>query len=124
MDMENGAFADPARIHPFSYEGKYLKVQGPLKVIPSPRCQPYLFQAGQSERGFDFGAKHGECIFAGAMGTQQMRSLCDGLASEAQEQEIHGVFCNEYERGTMRQRMTGLRHPATARSKRMVSVTR
>ena len=85
MDMENGIFADPAKVHKINHDGPYYKVQGPLTVIPSPQRRPYLFQAGQSERGREFAAKHAECIFAAANGARQMRAFCDDIAGRAEK---------------------------------------
>ena len=85
MDMENGIFADPNKIHKINFEGKWHKVQGPLTVIPSPQRSPYLFQAGQSDRGREFAAKHAECIFAAATGTKQMREFSDDIAARCEQ---------------------------------------
>lgn len=84
MDMENGVFADPSKIHKINHEGQYYRVQGPLTVIPSPQRKPYLFQAGQSERGREFAARHAECIFAAGTSTRQMREFCDDIAARAE----------------------------------------
>ena len=84
MDMENGIFADPAKVHRVDFQGQWYKTQGPLTVIPSPQRRPYLFQAGQSERGQEFAAKHAECIFAAAMGIKQMRKFCDDIAARVE----------------------------------------
>ena len=85
MDMENGIFADPTKIHKIDFEGKWNKVQGPLTVIPSPQRQPYLFQAGQSDRGREFAAKHTECIFAVGTSTRQMREFSDDIAARCDD---------------------------------------
>ena len=69
------ATLDPDKIHRIDFKGKYFDVQGPLSVIPSPQGSPYLFQAGQSERGR---------IFALVTGTDQMRDFCDDIASRAE----------------------------------------
>ncbi len=84
MDMENGIFADPAKVHKINHVGEHYKVQGPLTVIPSPQRQPYLFQAGQSPRGREFAARHAECIFASAIGVRQMRAFCEDIAARAE----------------------------------------
>ncbi len=84
MDMENGVFADPEKVHKINHEGRYYKVQGPLTVIPSPQRQPYLFQAGQSDRGREFAARHSECIFAAANTVKQMREFCGDIAARAE----------------------------------------
>jgi len=84
MDMENGIFADPSKVHKINHVGEHYKVQGPLTVIPSPQRQPYLFQAGQSPRGREFAARHAECIFAVGTSTRQMREFCDDIAARAE----------------------------------------
>lgn len=80
MDMEGKVFADPAKVHRVDFVGKWYKTQGPFTVIPSPRRRPFLFQAGQSERGKAFAARHAEGIFGAARGTKQMRAYCEDLA--------------------------------------------
>ncbi|MEQ9451141.1 MAG: NtaA/DmoA family FMN-dependent monooxygenase [Pseudomonadales bacterium] len=82
MDMEEGRFADPDKIQKINFEGRWFNCQGPLNVIPSPQRKPYVFQAGGSERGKTFAAKHAECVFASAAGTRQMRETVDDLKSK------------------------------------------
>jgi long-chain alkane monooxygenase len=84
MDMENGVFADPSKIHKINHVGQHYKVQGPLTVIPSPQRYPYLFQAGQSPRGREFAARHAEAIFAVGTSTKQMRAFCEDIAARAE----------------------------------------
>lgn len=81
MDMENGIFADPDKIHQIDFKGQYFDVQGPLTVIPSPQRRPYLFQAGQSPRGRTFAVDHAECIFAFGTDAAQMRDFCNDIAA-------------------------------------------
>lgn len=84
MDMENGIFADPAKVHQLNFQGQWYQTQGPLTVIPSPQQRPYLFQAGQSDRGREFAVTHAECIFSVARGLQQMREFCTDIAARAE----------------------------------------
>lgn len=63
-DRETGIFADPAKVHPVNHEGKYFKVKGPSQVPRSPQGHPVIIQAGQSERGLEFAARHAEAVFA------------------------------------------------------------
>ncbi len=87
MDTERFVFADPGKVHRVDFQGKWYRTRGPLTVIPSPQRRPYLFQAGQSDRGREFAARHAECIFAAARGTRQMREFCADIAARA---ERHG----------------------------------
>jgi FMN-dependent oxidoreductase (nitrilotriacetate monooxygenase family) len=58
-----GIFADPAKIHRINHVGKRYSVEGPHLVEPSPQRTPVLFQAGASEAGRTFAARHAEGVF-------------------------------------------------------------
>lgn len=62
-DVKNGIFTDPNKVHKINHEGKYFTVPGPHVCEPSPQRTPVLYQAGQSEKGRDFAAKHAEAVF-------------------------------------------------------------
>lgn len=62
-DKATGRYADPARIHKISHRGQCFAVAGPLNVERPPQGYPLLVQAGSSEDGKDFAARHAEAIF-------------------------------------------------------------
>jgi Luciferase-like monooxygenase len=62
-DKATGRYADPARIHAISHRGRHFTVAGPLNVERPPQGYPLLVQAGSSEDGKDFAARHAEAIF-------------------------------------------------------------
>ncbi len=62
-DKARGIYADPAKIHPIDHVGPHYRVAGPHLCEPSPQRTPLLFQAGSSERGREFAARHAECVF-------------------------------------------------------------
>ena len=62
-DAERGIYADPARVHTIDHVGPYYRVPGPHLCEPSPQRTPVLFQAGSSDRGREFAARHAECVF-------------------------------------------------------------
>ncbi|MDX2821778.1 LLM class flavin-dependent oxidoreductase [Streptomyces ipomoeae] len=62
-DRTTGRYADPARLHRLDHQGRYFKVAGPLNVERPPQGYPLLVQAGSSEDGKDFAARHAEAIF-------------------------------------------------------------
>ena len=64
-ERETGVFADPAKIHKVFHKGKHFELEGIHLVDPSPQRTPFLFQAGASNRGRDFAAKHAEAVFLG-----------------------------------------------------------
>lgn len=62
-DKAAGQYADPARIHALDHRGRYFTVAGPLNVERPPQGYPLLVQAGSSEDGKNFAARHAEAIF-------------------------------------------------------------
>ncbi len=62
-DRATGVYADPAKVHAINHHGEHFDVAGPHLCEPSPQRTPLLFQAGSSERGREFCAKHAECAF-------------------------------------------------------------
>lgn len=62
-DKASGRYADPARLHRIDYTGTHFRVAGPLNVERPPQGYPLLVQAGSSEDGKDFAARHAEAIF-------------------------------------------------------------
>ncbi|MCZ6616875.1 MAG: LLM class flavin-dependent oxidoreductase [Gammaproteobacteria bacterium] len=64
-DRERGVYTEPNRVRPINHHGRYYDVAGPHLCEPSPQRTPLLFQAGSSQRGREFAAKHAECAFIG-----------------------------------------------------------
>ena len=62
-DATNRIYARGDRVHEISHEGKYFRMCGVHMSEPSPQRTPVLFQAGGSQRGRAFAAKHAECLF-------------------------------------------------------------
>ena len=62
-DKARGRYADPDRIHRLDHRGEHFKVAGPLNVPRPPQGYPVLVQAGSSEDGRGFAARHAEAIF-------------------------------------------------------------
>ncbi len=62
-DRQGRRFADPDKIHRIVHEGPHFKVDAIHLCEPSPQRTPVLFQAGASNRGRDFAARHAECVF-------------------------------------------------------------
>jgi FMN-dependent oxidoreductase (nitrilotriacetate monooxygenase family) len=66
-DRANGRYANPTRIRPLNHEGIYYRVAGPLNLPRCPQGRPVLVQAGSSDTGRDFAARHAEAIFTAHM---------------------------------------------------------
>ena len=62
-DAASGRFADPQKIRPVDFKGRYLSCKAVAPVLPSPYGRPLLFQAGSSGRGMQFALDHAEVIF-------------------------------------------------------------
>lgn len=62
-DVAGGRYADPARIHRIDHVGRHFRVRGPLNAPRSPQGRPVYIQAGSSEDGRGFAARHAEAIF-------------------------------------------------------------
>jgi FMN-dependent oxidoreductase (nitrilotriacetate monooxygenase family) len=58
-----GTYADPAKVHRITHQGRYYRVDGIHLAEPSPQRTPVLFQAGSSRLGQRFAARHAECVF-------------------------------------------------------------
>ncbi|GAA4212464.1 LLM class flavin-dependent oxidoreductase [Actinocatenispora rupis] len=62
-DKAAGVHADPAKVRAIHHRGRYFRVDGPLNVPRSPQGYPLLVQAGSSEDGRRFAARHAEAVF-------------------------------------------------------------
>ncbi|GAS86102.1 NtaA/DmoA family FMN-dependent monooxygenase [Mycolicibacterium brisbanense] len=62
-DREAGIFHDVTKIRRADHHGRYFDVTGPLGASRSAQGRPVLFQAGSSETGRAFAARHAEVIF-------------------------------------------------------------
>jgi FMN-dependent oxidoreductase (nitrilotriacetate monooxygenase family) len=86
-DKASGIFADPAKVHEVDHEGEYFRCRGRSFVCRSPQGHPVLWQAGSSERGRDFAAKHAEAVFAVHPTVERMRQYTDDL-----NERLYGKF--------------------------------
>ena len=76
-DTERRVYADPAEVRPINHAGPYYSVAGPHLCEPSPQRTPVIFQAGSSDRGRDFAARHAECVFVVAASRGLTRIAAD-----------------------------------------------
>jgi len=78
-----GRYADPAKVHTIAHEGPYFRSRGYGNASYSPQGTPVLFQAGSSDRGRQFGGRHGECIFLGGGTIQKLAAQVKSIRDEA-----------------------------------------
>jgi long-chain alkane monooxygenase len=62
-DRERGIYTDPQRVRRVRHHGRRFRVDAIPPWEPSPQRTPVLYQAGASDRGRVFAARHAECIF-------------------------------------------------------------
>ena len=66
-DRDSGQYGRIDRIRPIDHDGAYYKVAGPLNLPRGPQGRPVLVQAGSSDTGRNFAARHAEAVFTAQM---------------------------------------------------------
>jgi FMN-dependent oxidoreductase (nitrilotriacetate monooxygenase family) len=86
IDKESRLYAYPARVHDVHHDGPYFKVDGLHLVDPSPQRTPFLFQAGSSEIGRQFAARHAEAVFLNTPTAQATKFIIDDVRNRAEKE--------------------------------------
>ncbi len=66
-DRTGGRYARADRIRPIDHAGEHYAVAGPLNMPRGPQGRPVFVQAGSSETGRRFAARHAEAVFTAQM---------------------------------------------------------
>jgi FMN-dependent oxidoreductase (nitrilotriacetate monooxygenase family) len=66
-DRASGLYAHADRIRRIDHAGQHYKVAGPLNMPRGPQGRPVFVQAGSSETGKRFAARHAEAVFTAQM---------------------------------------------------------
>jgi len=66
-DRDGGRYAKANRIRPINHKGSYYQVAGPLNLPRTPQGRPVFVQAGSSDTGRRFAARHAEAVFTAHM---------------------------------------------------------
>ena len=66
-DRAGGIYARADRIRPINHRGDFYQVAGPLNMPRCPQGRPVLVQAGSSDTGRRFAARHAEAVFTAHM---------------------------------------------------------
>ncbi len=72
---------DGTKIEEVSFHGEFLSAEGALGIPRSPQGWPVQFQAGASEEGLKFAARHAEAIFAASPDLDHARNFNARLAA-------------------------------------------
>jgi long-chain alkane monooxygenase len=82
-DRAAQVYADPARVHRVRHAGPQFRIDAIHLCEPSPQRTPVLYQAGASERGRAFAARHAECVFVNASSKANVARLVADLRARA-----------------------------------------
>jgi FMN-dependent oxidoreductase (nitrilotriacetate monooxygenase family) len=82
-DKERGRWGDPAHLRRLDHVGTHFRVAGPLNVPRPVQGYPLLVQAGASEQGKAFAAKHAEAIFVAHQTLEQGQAFYADLKARA-----------------------------------------
>jgi FMN-dependent oxidoreductase (nitrilotriacetate monooxygenase family) len=66
-DRAGGRYARADRIRAINHKGEHYQVAGPLNLPRTPQGRPVLVQAGSSDVGRRFAARHAEAVFTAHM---------------------------------------------------------
>ena len=78
-DRAAGRYADPAKVRAVRRPG----MEAIHLVEPSPQRTPVLYQAGASDRGREFAARHAECVFLNGGRRENVARLVADLRARA-----------------------------------------
>ncbi|MFJ6644410.1 LLM class flavin-dependent oxidoreductase [Streptomyces sp. NPDC091290] len=84
-DKAAGVWGDDAKIHPPRHRGTYFRVEGALNVPRTPQGYPLLVQAGSSEDGKRFAARHAEAVFTAQQTIEDARAFYADLKARTAE---------------------------------------
>ncbi|MDZ7939001.1 MAG: LLM class flavin-dependent oxidoreductase [Rhodoferax sp.] len=83
IDRTNGLYAETQRILPIDHHGTYFQVQGPLTLPAGKFGQVPIVQAGASEDGRAFAARHAQAVFAATPTQKAQHALCAPTCSNS-----------------------------------------
>ena len=83
-DREKRVFVDPDKVRRIEHHGTYFDVPGIFICEPGPQRTPTLYQAGTSEAGTAFAAKHAEGVFISYPRVEMARDVVGRLRATAQ----------------------------------------
>ena len=86
-DRDNRVYTDPFRVRAIDHVGLNFSVAGPHLSEPSIQRTPVIFQAGSSDRGRSFAAKHAEGVFVGGRSLEVYR---ENVADIRRQAELQG----------------------------------
>lgn len=74
-----GVYSDADKIRAIDHQGRHFQVRGPLNLPRPVQGHPLLVQAGSSEAGKDFAARHAEAVFTAHLSVESAREFYTDL---------------------------------------------
>ena len=87
-DASARVYADPARVRRVRHDRPQHRLDAMHLCEPSPQRTPVLYQAGSSERGRAFAARHAECVFVNGGDKSEVARLVADLRTRAAPRSI------------------------------------
>ena len=84
-DRAAGEYVRPGSVRPIDHVGHYYQVTGPLNVPRCPQGRPVFVQAGSSDTGRRFAARHAEAVFTAQMEKATAQDFYTDLKQRAVE---------------------------------------
>ena len=85
-DRASGFYARGERIRPINHRGDFYGVVGPLNMPRCPQGRPVLVQAGSSDTGRRFAARHADAVFTAHMAKATAQEFYADLKKLAAEE--------------------------------------
>ncbi|WP_417278810.1 NtaA/DmoA family FMN-dependent monooxygenase [Celeribacter sp.] len=82
-DEAGQMFADPSKVRPINFEGKYFSSRGPLNTARPAQGHPVLVQAGGSPQGRAFASKHMDVVMAAVSTVEEMKKFREDIRARA-----------------------------------------
>lgn len=82
-DKAAGVWGDQSKIRTIDHIGRHFRVRGPLNLPRSPQGHPLIVQAGSSEDGKSFAARHAEAVFTAQQTLADARAFYADLKQRA-----------------------------------------
>jgi FMN-dependent oxidoreductase (nitrilotriacetate monooxygenase family) len=82
-DVESGVYVDPDRVRSVEYRGPQFAVRGLATLSAGPQGHPVLLQAGDSDEGRGFGARHADAMFTLHSSLEDGQRYCADIKGRA-----------------------------------------
>lgn len=93
-DRTSGQYARAGHIRPIDHAGKFYRVAGPLNMPRGPQGRPVFVQAGSSDTGRRFAARHAEAVFTAQMEKKTAQAFYADLKALAVAEDADPSRCS------------------------------